>query len=70
MNEATGHKLLWGYLRLAPGLAQISLSTTGLVLLLTVGFHPVTWSVLAAGTAATITSRLLYGGRPDPRLKR
>jgi hypothetical protein len=61
---------MWGYLRLALGLAQISLSTTALALLFTVGLHPFTWAVLAAGTATTITSRLLYGGRPDPRLKR
>jgi hypothetical protein len=66
----TGHKLLWGWLRLVLGLAQISLSSTGIVLLLMVGFHPATWAVLVAGTAATLTSRLLYAGRPDPRLKR
>lgn len=68
MNEATRHKLIWGWLRLFLGWAQMSLAVFGAVLLFTVGLHLLTWISVVGATAATVTSRLLYHGRPDPRL--
>ena len=70
MNNATRHKLVWGWLRLLLGWMQMSLAAAGLVALLTVGFHPVTWAFVVGATVATIVSRLLYHGRPAPKLER
>lgn len=70
MNETTRHKLIWGWLRLFLGDAQVSLAATGVVTLLTIGLHPVTWAFAMAATTATLISRLLYHGRPDPNLER
>jgi len=70
MNVASGHKLVWGWLRLLLGLAQMCLAAAGFILLITVGVQPVTLLFLAGATAATIASRLLYRGRRGPTLKR
>lgn len=70
MNVASGHKLVWGWLRLLLGLAQMCLAAAGFILLITVGVQPVTLLFLAGATAATIASRLLYRGRRGPKLKR
>ena len=59
MNVVPRHALLWGWLRLLLGLAQIWFATAALGLLLSIGVHPVTVIFLAAATIATITS-LLY----------
>lgn len=65
----SGHKLVWGCLRLLLGLAQMCLAAAGFILLITVGVQPVTLLFLAGATAATIASRLLYRERSDPKLK-
>ena len=51
-------------------MAQIALAITGVVLFLTLGFHPVTWGFVTAGAAALVASRLLYHGQPAPNLKK
>jgi hypothetical protein len=43
---------------------QMSLALAGLIALLTIGLHPVTWILVVGATALTIVSRLLYRGRP------
>jgi hypothetical protein len=71
MREETHHVLLWGALRFLLAVAQMTLAPLGIYAVLTVGLeHWVTWVLFGGATAATITSRLLYGGRPDPQLGR
>ena len=68
MDEATQHKLVWGWLRLFLGWAQMSLVAISIGLLLTLGLHLATYVFVSAATAATIISRLLYHGKIDPEL--
>jgi hypothetical protein len=68
VDVASGHKLVWGWLRLLLGLAQMCLATIGLILLITLGVHPLTLLFVAAATIATISSLLLYRKRPDHKL--
>jgi hypothetical protein len=71
MKEETHHVLMWGALRFLLGVAQMTLAPLGVLAVVTVGLeHWVTWVLFAGATGATITSRLLYGGRPDPKLDR
>ncbi len=42
-GPAERDKLIWGWLRLALGMAQIVLSTAALVLLSAVGLQSITW---------------------------
>ena len=70
MDETTRHKIIWGWLRLFLAYAQVSLAAMGVVALIALGLHPVTWAFGIAGTTATIMSRLIYHGRPDPDLER
>jgi hypothetical protein len=69
MDEATRHKLIWGWLRLFLGFAQMSLVAAGVGALLTVGLHWITFVFVIAATAATLSSRLLYRGKADPKLE-
>ena len=69
MKEGTRHKLIWGWLRLILGWAQMSLAAAGFGALLVVGNHPVTWGFVIGAMLATIISRLLYHGKPDPKLR-
>ena len=62
-------KLVWGWLRLFLGLAQMLLASAGLGLLLTVGLHPITYLLVIAATAMALAGRLLYRGRPDSQIK-
>lgn len=71
MNETTvRHKIIWGWLRLFLGCAQVLLAAGSVGALITIGLHPMTWAFGMAATTATIISRLLYHGGPDPDLKR
>lgn len=70
MNETSRHKILWGWLRLFLGSAQVLLAAGSVGAVITIGLHPVTWAFGMAATTATIISRLLYHGCPDPDLKR
>jgi hypothetical protein len=47
----------------------MSLVAAAVGALVVVGLHPVTWAFVIGATAATIISRLLYHGKPDPKLK-
>ena len=69
VNATTQHKVVWGGLRFFLGLAQMWLALVGLVLLVSIGLRPVTYLFVGAATAATVTSRLLYRGRPGHDLK-
>lgn len=68
MDEATRHKLIWGWLRLFLGIAQMFFAAAGAFALLSIGLHPITYICLSIATIATITSCLLYQGRADPSL--
>lgn len=69
MDDDTRHKLIWGWLRFFLGMAQMFLTTAALIVLVFSGVHLVTWILVGAATTATIISRILYRGRPDPRLE-
>jgi hypothetical protein len=69
MDEAARHKLIWGWLRLFLGFAQMSLVAMGVGVFLTVGLHWITYVFVIAATVATIISRLLYRGKSDPELE-
>ncbi|HSB12619.1 MAG TPA: hypothetical protein VLM38_24225 [Blastocatellia bacterium] len=66
--DGAGQNLMWRWLRLVLGLAQMWLAAAGLGLLLIAGLRPITWLFLIAASAATVISRLLYRGRRTPRL--
>ena len=65
-GPAERDKLIWGWLRLALGMAQIVLSTAALVLLSAVGLQSITWVFILGAAIAMVVSRLLYHGRPGP----
>lgn len=69
MNQDTRHKLVWGWLRLLLGWLQMSLAAAGFGALLVLGHHPLTWALAIAALVAVVISRLLYHGKPDPKLK-
>jgi hypothetical protein len=69
VNEETRHRLIWGWLRLFLGFAQMSLVAMGIGALITVGVRRITVVLVILATTATVMSRLIYHGRPDPRLK-
>lgn len=50
-------RLIWGWVRLLLGMAQIILATMALMTLLTLGLAPLTWVFIGGATAATIISR-------------
>lgn len=66
VDDATKHKLIWGWLRLFLGWLQMSMAAACVGALLTVGLHTITYIFVAVATAAAVASRLLYHGRKDP----
>ena len=68
MNEEARHKLIWGWLRLFLGFAQMSLVAMSLGALLAVGLRTITLVFFAGATLSMALSRLLYHGRKDPKL--
>jgi len=62
----TPQKFIWGWVRLALGVGQMTLALATAGLLFLVGLHAVTWIFLAVTMILTITSRLLYHGRKGP----
>jgi hypothetical protein len=64
VDTATRHKLIWDWLRLFLGLAQMFLAVAAAGSLLVAGLHPITWALVIGAPAATLVSRLLYRGRP------
>lgn len=69
MNDEARHRLVWGWLRVLLGWAQMVLAAAAVVALLAVGFHPVTWVLAAGAVVTTITSRLIYRGESGPNPK-
>lgn len=67
-SQSTRHILKWGWLRLFLSIVQMTLAPIAILLLFTVGLNWVTWLFVAGATSATLTSRLLFRGRSDPRL--
>ena len=67
MNQTTRQKLSWGWLRLFLGQVQMFFAAGGMLLLLTIGLHWITWVFVGVATAATITSRILYRGQASPK---
>lgn len=66
MQERTRNKWVWGWLRLALGLVQMTFATAGVGALLALGMHWLTYLSVAIATAATVVSRLLYAGKVAP----
>ena len=62
------HKLVWGWLRLLLGTAQMMLSVMGVVALVRLGLHPTTLILVGCASTATLISRLLYRGKAQPDL--
>lgn len=68
MKETTRHTFVWGWLRMALGIGQMSFVTVSVIALLVVGFQRSTYILLAIATGLTVTSRILYRGEKDPKL--
>ena len=69
MDEVTRHKLIWGWLRLFLGFAQMALVAMSVGALTAVGLHWITYMFVGAATVAALLSRLLYRGKPDLKLE-
>lgn len=65
-REELKRLLIWGWLRWFLGIAQMSLSMAGALVLVAEGMRPLTWILCAGATAAAVISRLLYRGRRAP----
>ena len=57
---------VWGWMRLAIGLAQMGFALAAAVMLILNGPCPAMWICFAFASAATILSRCLYGRPKDP----
>jgi hypothetical protein len=66
MTPAVKERIVWGWLRLALGFAQIALVGLSVGSLLTVGVRPLTWVFAIAATVLTAVSLLIYKRRPAP----
>jgi hypothetical protein len=61
VNEATRHKVIWGWLRLLLADIQLTCAPLAAYALLIGGVHHwLTWTLIIGATFATVTSRLLY----------
>lgn len=65
---SSDHRLLWGWIRLVLGLTQMAFTATACLLIFH-GFYGRAVVAIALATAATVISRYLFAGRPDPRLE-
>ena len=59
-------QFLWGWGRLALGVVQMGLAAWAVVLLIADGLSVRFWTLIAASTLATATSRFLFRGRRGP----
>lgn len=59
-------QLIWGWVRLLIGLAQISLAGLTFGVLITVGVTPLTVGLAVMATVIAVISRLIYRGRKGP----
>lgn len=69
MDAETRHKIIWGWLRLFPAVLQLALAPLAVGAWLVVGLGRLTWLLVIGATTATVTSRLIYHGKKDPRLE-
>jgi hypothetical protein len=67
MTAVTNQRILWGWLRLFLGIAQIALVGLSVGALISVGVKPITWVFVIGATALTVISRLIYKGRTGPK---
>jgi hypothetical protein len=67
MTPLTKERILWGWLRLFLGFAQIALVGLSVGALFSVGVKPITWIFVIGATALTVVSRLIYKGRTGPK---
>ncbi len=66
MTPAAKKRMVWGWLRLALGFAQIALVGLSIGSLITVGPRSLTWAFAIAATTLTLISLLIYKRRPAP----
>ena len=59
-------QLIWGWVRLLIGFAQISLAGLTFGVLITVGVTPLTVVLAVLATLIAVISRLIYRGRKGP----
>ena len=59
-------QLIWGWVRLVIGFAQISLAGLTFGVLITVGVTPLTVGLAVLATVIALVSRLIYRGRKGP----
>jgi hypothetical protein len=59
-------QLIWGWVRLLIGVAQISLAGLTFGVLITIGVTPLTILLAALATVIAVISRLIYRGRKGP----
>jgi len=59
-------QLIWGWVRLLMGFAQISLAGLTFGALITIGVTPLTVGLAVLTTVIAIISRLIYRGRKGP----
>lgn len=62
--------VVWGWLRLFLGAAQVGLSAAAVFAFFAVGLETETWVLVGAAMLATCASRILYGGSRGPRFKK
>lgn len=68
MKEATRHTFVWGWLRMALGVGQMSFVMVSIIALVFGGLQRSTYILAAIATGLTLTSRVLYRGEKDPKL--
>jgi hypothetical protein len=66
----TRDRLVRDWLRLVLGFAQMSLVAMAFGVLITTGLTPLAVLLAVSATALTLTSRLLYPGRPGRKVSR
>jgi hypothetical protein len=66
MKSDRREQLIWGWVRLLIGLAQISLAGLTFGVLITVGVTPLTVGLAVLATVIAVISRLIYRGRKGP----
>jgi hypothetical protein len=68
MIATQGHEaLIWGWLRLVLGFAQISLAGLTIGVLITAGITSLTVWLAISTSALTLASQLIYRGRKGPK---
>ena len=63
------HRWLWGWMRLVIGLTQIGFALAATYLFVDGGLNWRSGIAVSMSTVATVASRYLFAGRPDPRLE-